>query len=156
MTQWKTICLPSKRCGLIPWVGKIPWRRKWQTIPVFLPGKFHRQRRLEGYSHGISMGWTWFSDSTIKIKIKAFSPGKESKYRENLLFRECVCVLLTLVCLTLCNPTDWSSPGSSIHGTFQARILKWVSIPFSSQSSWPRDQTQVSSTAGRLFYHLSH
>ena len=33
-----------------PWVGKIPWRRAWQPTPVFLPGKFHRQRSLEGYS----------------------------------------------------------------------------------------------------------
>ena len=33
-----------------PWVGKIPWRRKWQPIPVFLPEKSHGQRSLEGYS----------------------------------------------------------------------------------------------------------
>ena len=33
-----------------PWVGKIPWRRKWQLTPVFLPGKFHGQRSLVGYS----------------------------------------------------------------------------------------------------------
>ena len=33
-----------------PWVGKIPWRRKWQPTPVFLPGEFHGQRSLEGYS----------------------------------------------------------------------------------------------------------
>ena len=32
------------------WVGKIPWRRKWQPTPVFLPGKSHGQRRLAGYS----------------------------------------------------------------------------------------------------------
>ena len=32
------------------WVGKIPWSRKWQPIPVFLPGKFHGQRSLVGYS----------------------------------------------------------------------------------------------------------
>jgi len=31
-------------------VGKIPWRRKWQATPVFLPGKFHGQRSLTGYS----------------------------------------------------------------------------------------------------------
>ena len=36
--------------GFDPWVGKIPWRRKWQPIPVFLPGKFHGQRSLVGYS----------------------------------------------------------------------------------------------------------
>ena len=32
------------------WVGKIPWRRKWQTSAVFLPGEFHGQRSLVGYS----------------------------------------------------------------------------------------------------------
>ena len=33
-----------------PWVGKIPWRRKWQPTPVFSPGKFHGLRSLVGYS----------------------------------------------------------------------------------------------------------
>ena len=36
--------------GLAPWVWKIPWRRKWQPIPVFLPGKSHGQRSLVGFS----------------------------------------------------------------------------------------------------------
>ena len=36
--------------GSDPWVRKIPWRRKWQSIPVFLPGKSHGQRSLAGYS----------------------------------------------------------------------------------------------------------
>ena len=34
----------------LSWVGKIPWSRKWQPTPVFLPGKFHGQRSLAGYS----------------------------------------------------------------------------------------------------------
>ena len=38
-----------RRHGFNPWVRKIPWRRKWQPTPVFLPGKSHRQRSLEGY-----------------------------------------------------------------------------------------------------------
>ena len=33
-----------------PWVRKIPWGRKWQPTPVFLPGKFHGQRSLASYS----------------------------------------------------------------------------------------------------------
>ena len=33
-----------------PWVGKIPWRREWLSIPVFLPGESHGQRNLAGYS----------------------------------------------------------------------------------------------------------
>ena len=39
-----------KRHRLDPWVGTIPWRRKWQPIPVFLPGKSHGQKSLAGYS----------------------------------------------------------------------------------------------------------
>ena len=39
-----------RRCWFHPWVGKIPWTRKWQPTPVFLPGKSHRQRSLMGYS----------------------------------------------------------------------------------------------------------
>ena len=33
-----------------PWIGKIPWRRKCQPTPIFLPGEFHGQRSLAGYS----------------------------------------------------------------------------------------------------------
>ena len=54
-------------------------------------------------------------------------------------------------CPTLCDPMDCSLPGSSIHGVFQARILEWVAISFSSRSSRPRDWTQVSRIAGRGF-----
>ena len=39
-----------KRCGFDPCVGTIPWRRKWQLTPAFLPGEFHGKRSLEGYS----------------------------------------------------------------------------------------------------------
>ena len=46
---------------------------------------------------------------------------------------------------------DCSLPCSSIRGIFQARILEWVAISFSRGSSQPRDQTQVSCTAGRFF-----
>ena len=40
----------GKRCGFDPWVGKIPWRRKWQPTAVFLPGESHGQGSLVGYS----------------------------------------------------------------------------------------------------------
>ena len=39
-----------KRHGFNPWVRKIPWRRKWQPTPVFLPGESHGQRKLAGHS----------------------------------------------------------------------------------------------------------
>ena len=41
----------DRRCRCHPCTGKIPWRRKWQpTLVLFLPGEFHRQRSLAGYS----------------------------------------------------------------------------------------------------------
>ena len=52
---------------------------------------------------------------------------------------------------TLLYPLDCSSPGSSVHGILQAKILEWVAIPFSRGSSLPRDQIWVSRTAGRFF-----
>ena len=55
------------------------------------------------------------------------------------------------LCPTLCDPMDYSLPGSSLHGILQARILEWVAISFSRGSSWPRDWTRVFRIAGRRF-----
>ena len=49
LRQWR-ICLQCGRPWFSPWVGKIPWRRKRLPIPIFLPGEFHGQRSLVGYS----------------------------------------------------------------------------------------------------------
>ena len=54
-------------------------------------------------------------------------------------------------CLTLCDPMDWSFPGSSVHGIFQARVLEWVAISFSRESSRLRDSTRVSPIVGGHF-----
>ena len=62
-----------------------------------------------------------------------------------------VCVWVTQLCPTLCNPINCSLPGSSVHGILQARILEWVAMPFSRGSSQPRDRTQVSCMAGGFF-----
>ena len=48
---------------------------------------------------------------------------------------------------------DSSLPGFSIHGIFQARILEWVVIPFSSGFSWRRDWTCVSCSGRQIMYH---
>ena len=59
--------------------------------------------------------------------------------------------LVAQLCPTLCDPMDYRPPGSSVYGIPQARILEWVAIPFSRGSSWPKDRTRVSGTAGRFF-----
>ena len=53
-------------------------------------------------------------------------------------------------CLTLSDPMDWSLPGSSAHGIFQARVLEWVAIAFSSQAL---DVTNSLANAGDVKRH---
>ena len=60
-TNKKIVC-QYKRYRFNPWVGKIPWRRKWQATPVFLPGKFHGQKLPGGLQ---SMGVTKEESDTI-------------------------------------------------------------------------------------------
>ena len=67
-----------------------------------------------------------------------------------------MCVLVAQSYLTLCDPMDYSPPGSSVHGILQARILERVAVPSSWGSSQPRDQTHISyvSCIGRqILYH---
>ena len=58
--------------------------------------------------------------------------------------------------MTLGDPVNCSLPGSSANRIFQARILEWVSIPFSKGSSQPRDRTQFSCIGRQILHHLSH
>ena len=55
-------------------------------------------------------------------------------------------VKVAQLCLTLCNPIDYT-----VYGILLARMLEWVAIPFSRGYSQPRDRTQVSSIAGGFF-----
>ena len=71
--------------------------------------------------------------------------------RKPAILNRKVKVLVSELCLTLCDPIDCSPPGSSVRGILQARILEWVAISFSRGSSQLRDQTQVFCIAGRFF-----
>ena len=48
-----------------------------------------------------------------------------------------MCVLVAQSCPALCDPMDYISPGSSVHGILQARILEWVAIPSSGDLPHP-------------------
>ena len=52
-------------------------------------------------------------------------------------------------------PMDYSLPGSSAHGIFQARILEWVAISFSRGSSWPKDQSHISCVGRWILYRAT-
>ena len=57
-------CRRHRKHVFDPWVGKIPWRRKWQCIPVFLLGKSQRQRSPEAIVHRVTKSQTWLSTHT--------------------------------------------------------------------------------------------
>ena len=79
----------------------------------------------------------------------------------NIILGNYICVYVhacsvALLCLTLWNPMNCSLQGSSVHGVFRTRILEWVAVSYSRQSSRPRDWTHVScvSCIGRwILYH---
>ena len=57
-------CLKCRRPGFDPWVGKIPWRGKWQPTPVFFPGKSYGQRSLVSYStRGCRVRHNWATNT---------------------------------------------------------------------------------------------
>ena len=83
--------------------------------------------------HGVAKSQTRLSDWT---ELNWYMESK----------KWCMCVLSLHSCLTLWKPMDCSSPGSSVHGIFQARILEWVGMTSSKGSSSPRDRTHISVT----------
>ena len=89
-------------------------------------------------------------DSLEKALMVGKIKGKRGRRQQRMRWLESLC-LVTQLCPALCDPMYCSLPGYSVHGISQARILEWVTMPSSRRSSQPRDQAQVSSTAGGFF-----
>ena len=90
--KWR-ICLQCRRLRFSPWVGKIPWRRKRQPTPAFLPGESHGQRSLAGYSpwgrkesdmtEQLTVDKFWQCiQSQGKVLLRNYSEGTEIRLRE--------------------------------------------------------------------------
>ena len=129
-------CRRCNRCRFDPWVGKIPWSRRRQPTPVFMPGKFHGQRSLAGYSLlGCRVRHDWAC-------MRARAHTHTHTHTHTLWIWEMqtsqaptqttACVLYVQLlhsCLTLSNTMNCSPPGTFVHGILQASILEWVAIP---------------------------
>ena len=68
--------------GLDPWVGKIPWRREWLPTPVFLPGEFHGQGSLAGYSP-----WGYKESGTTEL-LTLYSFTSRHLYCDHILYTQ--------------------------------------------------------------------
>ena len=116
------VCLQCRRPGFSPWVGKIPWKRKWQPTPVFLPGKSYGQRSLSGYSPWVAKNQT---TTEQPILLVTGPPGKSPKvHLEHTEYVFSIWIKLssflfslavTQSCPTLCNPVNRSTPGLPVH-----------------------------------------
>ena len=65
--------------GSIPGSGRFPWRRKWQPTPVFLLGKFHGQRSLEGYKELQRVGHDWAHTYNQMLKFRFLAQSDVSR-----------------------------------------------------------------------------
>ena len=94
-------CRGRKRHVFDPWIWKIPWSRKWQPTPVFLPGKFYRQKSRAGFSPwGLFNMTEWLSTHkyTHILGIKIYFPWLIGRYilnNNSSIHRIC-----SLLCLT--------------------------------------------------------
>ena len=114
------------------------WRRQWHPTPVLLLGKSHGRRSLVGCS---LWGHTE-SDTT------------EASWRLGDLAAVAVVVLIAQSCLTLAAP--WAiAHHTPLHGILQARILKWVAIPFS-RGSLAQELNPGILHCRQILYCLSH
>ena len=104
LRRW-SVCLQCGRPKFESWVGKIPWRRKWQSTPVLLPGKSHGQKSLVGYS-------PWGckeSDTTERLHfhfpLSCIGEGNDNP----------------LQCSCLENPRDGGAWWAAVYGVAQSR-----------------------------------
>ena len=87
-----------RRRGFNPWVRKIPWRRKWQPIPIFLPGKSHEQRSLVGLakSHTRRGAHSVSAERKVTPKVKNWHEVVHPLLPRGILL---LCKPLTLGCI---------------------------------------------------------
>ena len=141
--------------GFDPWVKEILWRMaRHETEHMGLIHGSRRHALEDGMAtHSSILAWKipmdkWAWRTTVhrvtktQTWLKCFSTQTHTSM--------CVC-LVTQLCPTLWDPMDCSPSVFSIHGDSPSRILEWVAMPSSRESSQPRDWTQVSCIAGGFF-----
>ena len=98
-----------RRPKVDPWVRKTLCRRPWQPTPVFLPGKFHRQRSLVGYSHGVAE-----SDTNEWLTLSVFFVMKVGESCHSYIgWMKSACCTESEH-FTAKSPWRWQRPGSSL------------------------------------------
>ena len=148
---------PKSRCVDFPYVSSVRIKEKliWWYFCISLLSSIRRQAALPIFrfltacifissrrGHEMILA-DEFEESVLTLEENRSNFTHTLSYRRKFyLFTVCmfVCVLSRV---WLCDPMDYSPPGSSVHGTSWAIILEWVAISFSRVSFQPRDWTHV-------------
>ena len=151
----KTVKNLPARPGFDLWIKKIPWRREWLPIPVFLPRDFYGQKNLVGYSPwGCRVRCDWVTNTFTFIVDLQCCVSFKCTPRLFIYAYAAAAAKSLQSCLTLCNPMDYSPPGFSVHEILQAKILVWAAIL---QGIFPTQRSNPGFPHGRqILYCLSH
>ena len=159
-----TALLPRSSCLLISWLQSLstvilePKKTKSVTVSLVYPSLCHE---VMGQDAMVFIFWMLsfkpaFSLYILHISYKIFGTLFLFTKIFGYICTTYMCMLSHFSCIpTLCDPLH-CSPGSSVHGIFQGRILGWIAMPSSRGSSQPRDKTWAFyvSCIGRLvLYH---
>ena len=127
-------CRRRKRCRFNPWVGKMPWNRKWHSTLVFLAEESYGQGSLAGYS-------PWGSQRVRHNRVTEH----EKNHRSNILKHVRACLLRCFSCVRLFS-TLWtvSCQTSLFMGLSSQEYWSEVPFPIPGGSSWSNDRTCIS------------
>ena len=133
---WSVVLLYCPWLGFGIWViiGHIEWVMKYNFI-YFL----------------CTIVYNSFIYNVPNLEITKISFNRKMK-KHTQVHIYCCCCLVAKSCPALFDPMDYSSPGSSVHGISQKRILEWIAVSFSRGSSWPRDVTCISCIGRQILY----
>ena len=129
LSRWRIClwCRRPRRLEFDPWVGKIPWRKKWQPTPVFLPAKFHGQRSLVTLNiinrsleeaDSKPLGWLWGVQDIRERESNCRCGGNSKRIRSGAWNCDWFC------CNLMINFNRW---GVASHG-WAKRVVSWDGI----------------------------
>ena len=137
------------------WIQSLGWEdpleENMATHSSILARRKNGQRSLAGCSL-LGLQRVNMTEATKHSTGSMIGQVKWDRISESLENQMCVCVLAQS-CPNLCDSMDCSTPGTSFYEISQARILAWVAISFSRESSWPRGWTHISCTGGQILHH---
>ena len=156
---WRTptVLAQNSLCAYVLWILIRTWCITWHWRPCMCClDKYWplRQPSLPAVRRPVSLlcSGGQREQSSVAVKKPDFGSERFRSWPASMVILYVkVNVLVAQLYSAVCNPMDCIPPGSSVHGIFQARILEWFAISFTSDSSQPRAWTQVSYTAGRFF-----